>query len=181
MATLIDISSDGRGPRHPEKQHRPDTELLRKPSWIRVKAPVSKGYQETRKIVKDARLTTVCEEAGCPNIGECWTKKHATMMIMGDTCTRACAFCNVRTGLPEPLDIGEPERVADAVAKGDFTQKITVEAAGEILEVKETVNTMVDSLNRLAAEVSRVAQVAGTEGKLTERATVQGVGAVAAD
>ncbi len=116
MATLIDISSDGRGPRHPEKQNRPDTELLRKPSWIRVRAPVSKGYQETRKIVKDARLTTVCEEAGCPNIGECWTKKHATMMIMGDTCTRACAFCNVRTGMPAPLDTDEPRRVAEAVA-----------------------------------------------------------------
>lgn len=116
MATLIDISSGERGPRHPEKQNRPDTELLRKPSWIRVRAPVSEGYQETRKIVKDARLHTVCEEAGCPNIGECWTKKHATMMIMGDTCTRACAFCNVRTGLPGALDPDEPRRVADAVA-----------------------------------------------------------------
>lgn len=116
MANLIDLSSGQRGPRHPEKQHRPDTELLRKPSWIRVRAPVSEGYQETRKIVKDARLHTVCEEAGCPNIGECWTKKHATMMIMGDTCTRACAFCNVRTGLPAALDPDEPRRVAEAVA-----------------------------------------------------------------
>ncbi len=116
MATLIDISSGEGRPRHPEKQNRPDTELLRKPAWIRVKAPVSKGYQETRKIVKDAGLHTVCEEAGCPNIGECWTKKHATMMIMGDTCTRACAFCNVRTGLPAALDPDEPRRVAEAVA-----------------------------------------------------------------
>jgi len=109
--------SDGesRGPRHPEKQNRPDTPLQRKPSWIRVKAPTSEGYFETRKIVKDARLTTVCEEAGCPNIGECWQKKHATMMIMGDTCTRACAFCNVRTGMPSALDVDEPRRVADAV------------------------------------------------------------------
>lgn len=116
MATLIDTSPGERRPRHPEKQSRPDTEVLRKPAWIRVRAPVSEGYQETRRIVKEARLHTVCEEAGCPNIGECWTKKHATMMIMGDTCTRACAFCNVRTGMPLPLDIDEPRRVADAVA-----------------------------------------------------------------
>ncbi len=116
MATLIDTSPGERRPRHPEKQSRPDTEVLRKPAWIRVRAPVSEGYQETRRIVKEARLHTVCEEAGCPNIGECWTKKHATMMIMGDTCTRACAFCNVRTGMPLPLDTDEPRRVAEAVA-----------------------------------------------------------------
>ena len=116
MATLIDTSPRERRPRHPEKQRRPDTEVLRKPAWIRVRAPVSEGYQETRRIVKEARLHTVCEEAGCPNIGECWTKKHATMMIMGDTCTRACAFCNVRTGMPLPLDTDEPRRVAEAVA-----------------------------------------------------------------
>ena len=103
--------------RHPEKQNRPDTPVLQKPSWIRVKAPVSKGYSETRKIVAEAGLHTVCEEAGCPNIGECWTKKHATMMIMGDTCTRACAFCNVKTGLPAPLDPEEPQKVAKAVAQ----------------------------------------------------------------
>ena len=125
MATLIDIKGDA-GPalempkdkraRHPEKQHRPDTPVQRKPAWIRVKAPVSAGYLETRQIVRDARLNTVCEEAGCPNIGECWTKKHATMMIMGDTCTRACSFCNVRTGAPGPLDPDEPRRVGDAVA-----------------------------------------------------------------
>jgi lipoic acid synthetase len=107
---------DGRGPRHPEKQNRPDTPLLRKPPWIRVKAPTSAGYLETRKIVRDANLHTVCEEAGCPNIGECWTRKHATLMIMGDTCTRACSFCNVRTGLPGPLDADEPRRVGEAVA-----------------------------------------------------------------
>ncbi|MGI9570597.1 MAG: lipoyl synthase, partial [Desulfobulbia bacterium] len=88
-------------PRHPEKLNRPEQPLLRKPDWIRVKAPGSKVYHETRKLMRDNDLTTVCEEAGCPNIGECWTKKHATMMIMGDTCTRACAFCNVRTGIPE--------------------------------------------------------------------------------
>jgi lipoic acid synthetase len=103
--------------RHPEKAHRPDTPLLRKPEWIRVKAPVSREYNETRAIVREHGLNTVCEEAGCPNIGECWTKAHATMMIMGDTCTRACAFCNVKTGIPCALDAGEPGRVALAVQK----------------------------------------------------------------
>ena len=104
-------------PRHPEKAHKPDNPILRKPDWIRVKAPGSPIYHETRKIVRENNLVTVCEEAGCPNIGECWSKKHATMMIMGDTCTRACAFCNVRTGKPAPLDANEPENVAIAVAK----------------------------------------------------------------
>jgi lipoic acid synthetase len=112
MVTVVDTRT-----RHPEKAHRPDTPLLRKPDWIRVKAPVSKGYAETRDIVRAHGLHTVCEEAGCPNIGECWTKRHATMMIMGDTCTRACAFCNVRTGMPNPLDPAEPQNVAAAVAK----------------------------------------------------------------
>jgi len=91
--------------------------MLRKPDWIRVKAPGSAAYHETARIVREARLVTVCEEAGCPNIGECWSKKHATFMIMGDTCTRACSFCNVRTGRPGPLDADEPHRVAEAVAK----------------------------------------------------------------
>jgi lipoic acid synthetase len=91
--------------------------VLRKPEWIRVRAPGSPVYAETKQIVRENGLVTVCEEAGCPNIGECWTKKHATMMIMGDTCTRACSFCNVKTGLPEPLDADEPERVANAVEK----------------------------------------------------------------
>ncbi|MBA4788480.1 MAG: lipoyl synthase [Rhizobiales bacterium] len=104
-------------PRHPEKAHRPENEVLRKPDWIRVKAPGSAGWSETAGIVRANGLHTVCEEAGCPNIGECWEKKHATFMIMGDTCTRACAFCNVRTGLPGPLDQDEPQKVADAVAK----------------------------------------------------------------
>jgi lipoic acid synthetase len=112
MATLV----DNKGIRHPEKANRPDTAVQRKPAWIRVKAPTSEGYLETRNIVREARLHTVCEEAGCPNIGECWTKKHATMMIMGDTCTRACAFCNVKTGMPGALDADEPRRVGDAVA-----------------------------------------------------------------
>jgi lipoic acid synthetase len=90
---------------------------LRKPDWIRVKAPGSPVWRETRAIMREHKLVTVCEEAACPNIGECWSKRHATFLIMGDTCTRACAFCNVRTGIPKPLDAGEPARVADAVAK----------------------------------------------------------------
>ena len=97
-----------RRPRHPEKAHRPDQPVLRKPDWIRVKAPGSPQWAETQRIVKENRLVTVCEEAGCPNIGECWEKKHATFMIMGDTCTRACAFCNVKTGMPGALDPDEP-------------------------------------------------------------------------
>ncbi len=114
MATVIDTRT-GRASRHPEKQSRPETPILRKPDWLRVRAPGSAGYNETRRIVKEHGLTTVCEEAACPNIGECWTQSHATMMIMGEICTRACAFCNVSTGLPSPLDPTEPERVADAV------------------------------------------------------------------
>ena len=118
MAIVFDQEAkDRRALRHPEKAHRPDTNLLRKPAWIRVKAPGSPEYQVTREIVREFRLHTVCEEAGCPNIGECWTHRHATMMIMGDTCTRACAFCNVRTGLPGALDHDEPDNVARAVAK----------------------------------------------------------------
>src|SRR5438132_3247501 len=103
--------------RHPEKAHRPDSAVLKKPDWIRVKAPVSRGFVETQAIVRAHGLHTVCEEAGCPNIGECWEKKHATFMIMGDTCTRACAFCNVKTGLPGPLNPAEPGRVAEATEK----------------------------------------------------------------
>jgi lipoic acid synthetase len=114
MVNVLDLVEKPR-PRHPEKAHRPDQEVLRKPEWIRVKAPVSKGYLETREIVKSNRLVTVCEEAGCPNIGECWDKKHATFMIMGEICTRACAFCNVATGIPTPLDLEEPANVAKAV------------------------------------------------------------------
>ncbi len=104
-------------PRHPEKAHRPDQPVTRKPPWVRVKAPGSPQWAATQRIVKEHRLVTVCEEAGCPNIGECWEKKHATFMIMGDTCTRACAFCNVKTGLPRALDPFEPLRVGEAVKK----------------------------------------------------------------
>ncbi|WAC26202.1 MULTISPECIES: lipoyl synthase [unclassified Ancylobacter] len=104
-------------PRHPEKVKRAETPVLKKPDWIRVRAPGTPGWQETANIVRANGLVTVCEEASCPNIGECWQKKHATFMIMGDTCTRACAFCNVRTGMPGPLDQDEPQKVADAVAR----------------------------------------------------------------
>jgi lipoic acid synthetase len=117
MTTVIDLSKDRPALRHPEKAHRPDTFVLRKPDWIRVRAPVSREYAETKSIVREHALHTVCEEAACPNIGECWTHRHATMMIMGDTCTRACAFCNVKTGLPGALDADEPRHVGQAVAK----------------------------------------------------------------
>ncbi len=104
--------------RHPEKAHRPDNAQPRKPEWIRVKAPTSDGYKKTHAIMREHKLVTVCEEAGCPNAGECWSQGHATMMIMGDVCTRACSFCNIATGKPlEDLDPFEPGRVADAVAK----------------------------------------------------------------
>jgi lipoic acid synthetase len=116
VTVIIDQSGRVR-PRHPEKAARPDSEIPRKPDWIRVRAPVSQGFSATHQIVRENKLVTVCEEAGCPNIGECWEKKHATFMIMGDTCTRACAFCNVRTGLPGALDAEEPAHVAMATAK----------------------------------------------------------------
>ncbi len=102
--------------RHPEKAHRPDAARLPKPEWIRVRAPTSARYKETRDILRDNRLVTVCEEAGCPNVGECWSQGHATMMIMGEICTRGCTFCNVATGKPQTLDAFEPGRVAHAVA-----------------------------------------------------------------
>ena len=121
MAVVLDLIRNPRQPvasmRHPEKAHRPDQPVMRKPDWIRVKAPGSPKWAETNRIVKENGLVTVCEEAGCPNIGECWEKKHATFMIMGDTCTRACAFCNVKTGMPDALDVTEPMNVAIAVAK----------------------------------------------------------------
>jgi len=115
LATLIDTLTKVR-PRHPEKVKRPESPLLKKPDWIRVKAPGSPVFAETQRLVREKKLVTVCEEASCPNIGECWSKRHATFMIMGDTCTRACAFCNVKTGLPDTLDHGEPRRVAEAIA-----------------------------------------------------------------
>ena len=118
MPTIFDqTTKDLRALRHPEKRERPVNPVPRKPDWIRVKAPGSKVYAETKAIVKAHGLHTVCEEAGCPNIGECWSKKHATFMIMGDTCTRACAFCDVKTGIPGLLDGTEPAKVGDAVAQ----------------------------------------------------------------
>ena len=119
MADTSTVPPQSRIPRlrHPEKAHRPDQDQPKKPAWIRVKAPVSEGYKRTRDIMKEHRLSTVCEEAGCPNVGECWSQGHATMMIMGEICTRGCTFCNVATGRPEALDAFEPARVADAVAK----------------------------------------------------------------
>ena len=117
MSTRLIIDHRAAAPRHPEKAHRPDNPIQRKPAWIRVKAPTHPIYHETRALMRANGLVTVCEEAACPNIGECWSQRHATMMIMGDTCTRACAFCNVATGQPGPLAADEPDRVADAVAK----------------------------------------------------------------
>jgi lipoic acid synthetase len=122
VPTLIDLRQTGEDggevrPRHPEKQGRPDAPSPRKPDWIRVKAPTSAGYHETKALVRDLNLHTVCEEAGCPNIGECWSVKHATFMILGGVCTRACSFCNVATGRPGPLDPEEPNNVAHATAR----------------------------------------------------------------
>jgi lipoic acid synthetase len=115
MTTTRDLQD--RAQRHPEKAHRADAPILRKPDWIRVKAPTSEGYKRTRDILRENRLVTVCEEAGCPNVGECWSQGHATMMIMGEVCTRGCTFCNVATGRPDALDVFEPGRVAVAVEK----------------------------------------------------------------
>ena len=112
MVTLLDAT-----PRHPEKIHKPDQPAPKKPDWIRVRFSHTPTFNQTNEIIRKNNLVTVCEEAACPNIGECWDKKHATFMIMGDTCTRACAFCNVKTGKPEPLNEDEPKNVADAVKK----------------------------------------------------------------
>lgn len=120
IRVVIDHRTGGNSPnklRHPEKAHRPDNPIARKPDWIRVKAPNHPVYHETRALMRSNKLVTVCEEAACPNIGECWSQRHATMMIMGEICTRACAFCNVTTGLPHALDEDEPTRVAEAVAR----------------------------------------------------------------
>src|SRR5690242_2873167 len=117
MTVVLNLLEPRPALRHPEKAHRPDQPVERKPAWIRVKAPGSPQWAETNRIVRENKLVTVCEEAGCPNIGECWEKRHATFMIMGDVCTRACAFCNVKTGLPGALDSAEPEHVAAAVEK----------------------------------------------------------------
>ena len=117
MDGTIDKLPLSRAERHPEKAHRPDNPIRRKPDWIRVRAPNSPEYAETKRLMREYGLTTVCEEAACPNIGECWKQKHATFMIMGDTCTRACAFCNVATGKPGALNAHEPANIAEAVGK----------------------------------------------------------------
>jgi lipoyl synthase len=132
MVTVLDTLKER--PRHPEKAHRPDNPVARKPDWIRVKAPVSKGYQETRAIVREHKLVTVCEEAGCPNIGECWDKKHATFMIMGEVCTRACSFCNVATGKPDALDRAEPASVAKAVREMGLSHVVVTSVDRDDLE-----------------------------------------------
>ncbi|MDJ0972268.1 MAG: lipoyl synthase [Kiloniellales bacterium] len=113
----MSVTTEQKRVRHPEKAHKPDNPVKRKPAWIRVKAPTSPAYHETRRIMRENKLATVCEEAACPNIGECWAKRHATMMIMGEICTRACSFCNVATGKPGALDPFEPTNVGQAVAK----------------------------------------------------------------
>jgi lipoic acid synthetase len=125
MVTLIDtVSSVKARPRHPEKARLPDTPVVRKPPWIRVKAPGARAFDATRQVLREHRLNTVCEEAACPNIGECWDKRHATVMIMGEVCTRACAFCNVTTGKPSHLDPDEPARVAGAIAALDLNHVV---------------------------------------------------------
>ncbi len=133
MTILIDNSTNLR-PRHPEKVNRPDTDIIRKPKWIRVKAPTSEGYAKTRKIVKDKGLVTVCEEAACPNIGECWEKSHATFMILGEICTRACAFCNITTGLPNAIDVEEPRKIADAVSEMNLQHVVITSVDRDDLE-----------------------------------------------
>src|SRR5262249_41616795 len=117
MDGTLDKPALSRAERHPEKAHRPDNPIRRKPDWIRVRAPNSPEYAETRRLMRQYGLATVCEEAACPNIGECWKQRHATFMIMGDVCTRACAFCNVATGKPGALNPHEPANIAEAVGK----------------------------------------------------------------
>jgi len=120
--------------RHPEKAHRPDNPIQRKPDWIRVKAPIGREYAETRELMRRLKLNTVCEEAACPNIGECWAKKHATVMILGSVCTRACAFCNVATGRPDKIDPHEPEHVAEAVGQLGLSHLVVTSVDRDDLE-----------------------------------------------
>jgi lipoic acid synthetase len=124
MVTVIDALGAKERPRHPEKARLPDTPVLPKPAWLRVRAPGAHAFDVTREVLRAHRLTTVCEEAACPNIGECWGKRHATFMLMGEICTRACAFCNVATGKPGAHDRGEPLRVAQAVAALDLAHVV---------------------------------------------------------
>ncbi len=120
--------------RHPEKAHKPDNAQPKKPNWIKVKAPTDPRYFETRNIMRDQKLVTVCEEAGCPNVGECWAQGHATMMIMGSICTRGCSFCNIATGKPDMLDQFEPGRVAHAVKQLDLAHVVITSVDRDDLE-----------------------------------------------
>ena len=144
--------------RHPEKRNRPDNPPRRKPPWIRVKAPNSPIYFETRKLMRELNLNTVCEEAACPNIGECWSQRHATMMIMGDTCTRACAFCNVRTGIPKHLAPTEPVNVAKAV---------------QSLGLRHVVITSVDRDDLADGGAAHFAQVINSTRQLSPKTTIE--------
>ena len=110
--------------RHPEKRNNKETSQIRKPDWLRVRVSGSEKFLETKKILSESKIVTVCEEANCPNISECWQKNHATFMIMGDTCTRACAFCNVKTGLPDKLDVFEPYKISQAVKKMNLSHVV---------------------------------------------------------
>jgi lipoic acid synthetase len=135
MVTVIDnLRETAARPRHPEKARLPDTPVLPKPPWIRVKAPGAHAFDATRAVLREHRLHTVCEEAACPNIGECWGKRHATVMILGEVCTRACAFCNVTTGKPAPLDPDEPRRVGAAIAALDLTHVVITSVDRDDLE-----------------------------------------------
>ncbi len=134
ISEVVGLPVESRRDRHPEKAHRADNPVRRKPAWIRVKAPTSPIYHETRSIMRKLGLNTVCEEAGCPNIGECWSQRHATVMIMGDICTRACSFCNVKTGLPGPLDVLEPEHVAVAVSRLELRHVVVTSVDRDDLE-----------------------------------------------
>ena len=120
--------------RHPEKVNKPDNPLKKKPDWIRSKIVDSKTFFETKKIVNENNLVTVCQEANCPNITECWSKKHATFMIMGDTCTRACSFCNVKTGKPNELDVFEPSKISNAVKKLNLSHVVITSVDRDDLE-----------------------------------------------
>ena len=133
--------------RHPEKINKPDNISPSKPNWLKVRAPIGKIFDETKGLLDDLGIVTVCEEASCPNIGNCWSKKHATMMIMGDTCTRACSFCNVATGKPKGLDLTEPFRVAQSVAKLNLNHVVITSVDRDDLDdggAEHFVNTIKD-------------------------------------
>ena len=133
--------------RHPEKINKPDNISPPKPSWLKVRAPIGKIFDETKGLLDDLSIVTVCEEASCPNIGNCWSKKHATMMIMGDTCTRACSFCNVATGKPKGLDFTEPFRVAQSVARLNLNHVVITSVDRDDLDdggAEHFVNTIKD-------------------------------------